>query len=118
MDNNTILTEAEITPKEETKAVPEFDADENAAIFINQAHKHFKKIGYEVANRKKRSVVRVLEAVLFEPFEAVELLGQEEKQLFDLCQKIMYHKGVLLKYSHEKFNKIKQGENSESTEKE
>lgn len=94
---------------DETKN-PEFDTDEMAAIFINQAHKQFKKLGYEIANRKKRSVVRVLEAVLFEPLEQVELLGKEEKQLFDLCQKVMYHKGILLKYAHEKFNKTKQGE--------
>lgn len=107
---NTILPEEVVGTAADATQNPVFDQDENAAIFINQAHKQFKKIGYEVANRKKRSVVRVLEAVLFEPFEEVELLGKEEQQLFDLCQKVMYHKGILLKYAHERFNKIKQGE--------
>lgn len=105
--SNNIISE-KTTQEKQTN--PEFDQDEMSAIFINQAHKQFKKIGYEVANRKKRAAVRVLEAVLFEPLEKVELLGIEEKQLFDLCQKVMYHKGILLKYAHERINKIKQGE--------
>lgn len=109
MSNNNTLSE---TPSETQQ--PQSDPVEDSAFFINQAHTNFKQLSYGLADRKKRSVARVLEAVLFEPLEQVELFGKEEKQLFDICQQIMYHKGTVLKYAYEKAaEKVKKGEVNE-----
>jgi hypothetical protein len=110
LQNSTIID----NPVEETKT--ELDQDEVSAIFINQSHKQFKQLAYGLADRKKRAVARVLEAVLFEPLEKVDLIGQSEEELFELCQKIMYHKGTVLKYAFERMEKIKKGELNEQEE--
>jgi len=103
MDNNRILSE--VTPQTQKKV----DETEEAAFFINQAHKEFRNLAYGVA-RKKNSVARVLEAVLFEPLEEVKLQGKAEEQLFAFCQEIMQNKGKVLRYAFERAEKIKKGE--------
>lgn len=115
-NNNTILAEgllqaAEATPEQVNDPV------EESALFINAAHTQFKKIAYALAKRKKNSVARVLQAVLFEPLEKVELQGKEEEQLFDICQQVMQHKGVVLNYAFARMESIKKGELNEQQEK-
>ena len=92
------------------------DPTENAAYFINAAHKEFKKLAYALADRKKHSVSRVLEAVLFEPLEKVELLGKQEQELFAICQQVMYNKGIVLEYAFKRMEELKKGELNESKE--
>jgi hypothetical protein len=95
----------------------QLDPVEASAYFIHEAHKEFRRLSFSLANKKKHSVSRVLEAVLFEPLEGIELLGKGEQELFDICQEIMYHKGVVLKYAADRAaNKLK-GESSEQKEK-
>jgi hypothetical protein len=64
--------------------------------------KVFRKQVYKLAERKKRAPARVLEAFLFRPLEEVELIGKEEKNLFDLCSTIMYHKIKIVEYAQQK----------------
>ena len=102
-NNNTILSEVAPAPAApEKEADPVLDEVEQSALFINQAAKKFRSIGYNLAQRKKRAAIRVLEAVLFEPLEEVKLSGKEEQELFDLCQAVMYHKGKVLNYAFER----------------
>ena len=61
----------------------------------------FRKEVYKLAKRKKRAPVRVLEALLFQPFEQVELSGAEERNLLDLCGQILYHKAKIAEYAEE-----------------
>lgn len=106
--NNTLLPDDVGTQPTQEQEPVKFDQDEASAIFINQSHKQFRKLVYEMANRKKRSVSRVLEAVLFEPLEEVQLHGKEEEQLLDLCLKIMYHKSVIFDYAQKQIEKKKE----------
>jgi hypothetical protein len=114
----TEVLEAKDQLKAQGEAQPEekIDPTEEAAYFINEAHKAFKKLSYALADRKRHSMSRVLEAVLFEPLEEVELFGKEEKEMLDLCNQILYNKGVVLRYAYERIESKKQGENNESTE--
>jgi len=97
------------------EAKPEaLDEYEQSAAYIYHLSKAFRQIGYKLADRKKRSPIRVLEAVLFEPLEAVELVGQEEKDLFAICQEVLYHKNKLVEYMlTRKENKEKLNESEE-----
>jgi hypothetical protein len=98
----------------ETSINEPIDEHEDAAYFINQAHSEFKKLAYALADRKKHSVSRVLEAVLFEPLERVSLFGKHEQELFAICQQIMYNKGKVLEYAFNKhMETIKKGETNE-----
>lgn len=92
---------------EETKpeVKEELTEEDKAAMFLYQASRDFKNIVSSLANRKKKSVGRVLEAVLFEPLERVDLLGKDEKELFAICQQIMYNKGKILKYTMDQMEK-------------
>lgn len=102
-DVDGLLKEAQVTDDEQ-----ELDSEEASAYFIHVAHEQFRDLAYKLANRKKRSLARVLEAVLFEPLEKIELSGPAEKELFELCQQIMYNKGVVLNYSFKRFqDKVK-----------
>lgn len=92
MNPNSIMT------KEDVEQL-EVDKYEESARFIHTLHATFKKMGYALADRKKRAVVRVLEAVMFEPLEKVELIGREEKDLFAICHQIMYHKNKVAEYA-------------------
>ena len=89
---NNLLTEEDIEKAE-------VDMYEQSARFIKTLHATFRKMGYSLADRKKRSAVRVLEAMLFEPLEKVELSGQAEKDLFAICHQIMYHKNKVAEYA-------------------
>lgn len=113
---STILEDSELSKAKEENDTNKLDQDEISAVFVNQAHKEFKQLAYGLADRKKRAVARVLEAVLFEPLEAVELIGQPEKELFELCQKVMYHKGVVLNYAFKRMEELKKGELNEQEE--
>jgi len=109
-DTNTILPPAEeVDKKEET-----IDPIEEAAFFINMAHKQFRKLAFALADRKRHSVSRVLEAVLFEPLEQVKLQGKHEEELFAICQQIMYNKGKVLQYAFKQIDdKQLQGDTNE-----
>lgn len=113
-NNNTIMNEV---PSNGVGGPKKGDVDpvEASAFFIHQSHKDFRKLLYELS-RKKKAAPRVLEAVLFEPLEKIELNGQLEKDLFELCQKIMYHKGVVMRYSFERASKKIKGEINEQEE--
>lgn len=111
--NNTIL-EAPVEAQDDDKTVV-LDKDEEAAYFLHLAHKEFRL--RVLAGRKKQTVSRILEAVLFEPFEKVQLFGKEEEDLFALCNKVMYAKDVVFKYAQKRAEELKKGETSEQTEK-
>lgn len=103
-NNNKILTE-----KDKEKLA--YDLVEESGIFINRTHAIFRRLGYSLTKRKRKAVVRVLEAFLFEPLETVELQGKEEKELLDLCYQIMYHKNKLAAYAVER--KLNKEQNNE-----
>lgn len=105
------MSEEQLELKEENP-VEELDTDEQAARIFNLAHKNFKKLTYPLAERKRKALGRVLEAVLFEPLEAVELHGVEEKRLFDLCKEILYNKGIIIQFALKQKEK-EQGEQNE-----
>lgn len=106
MSNEILKPQVEVPESQEEELQDEY---ENSAIFLMEASDRFRKLTYALADRKKRAVTRVLEAVLFEPLEEVELVGKEEKQLFDICQAIMYHKGKMLEYAVKRTELKKQG---------
>lgn len=99
--NNTVLTQ-------EDHEAAEYKRVEESAQFIHLLHSRFRKMGYALSNRKKRALTRVLEAVLFEPLHEIKLDGKAEKDLFDICQQVLYHKDVLKSYAIEQ--KIKEEE--------
>lgn len=115
MSNNTLLTDQELETAAQGDDHKPLDPDEAAAYFVHEAHTQFRKLCYALAERKKRSVSRVLEAVIFEPLEKVELFGNEEQELFALCQQIMYNKGVVLQFAMKRFeDKVKKEEGEQA----
>lgn len=107
-------------PKEsKVEETPEIDEYEQSAAFIHHYHKVFRRIGYDLANRKKKAPIRVLEALLFNPLHDVELLGKAELDLLKLSGQVLYHKGKLMEYAEkrkqEKTNNT-QGVNNEQSE--
>lgn len=104
------VAEEPVVEKQEEKS--QIDEYEQSAIFIKHYAKMFKKMGYDLANRKKRSPIRVLEALLFNPLEDVKLYGKAENDLLQLSSQILYHKGKLMEYA-EKRKLEKQGETNE-----
>ena len=100
--NNTVLTQSDVDKAD-------YDRVEESAQFIHLLYTRFRKMGYALSNRKKRALARVLEAVLFEPLHEIKLDGKAEKDLFDICQQVLYHKDVLKSYAIEQ--KIKEEEN-------
>jgi hypothetical protein len=112
MEDNILKIALEAKEQMVNEKVPEvqpepLDEDEQAAMFLNSAHKDFRRVAFALADRKKHSVSRVLEAVLFEPLEEVKLQGKAEKELFDLCKKIMYAKGKVLTYAYNRIQESK-----------
>jgi hypothetical protein len=105
-NNNTILEEPKEVPVDDDKKP--IDEVEAAAYFINQAHTEFRRLAFALADRKKHSVSRVLEAVLFEPLEKIELLGKHEQELFEICQQVMYNKGKVLQYAFKRIEDKKE----------
>ena len=55
----------------------------------------FKQTAPSLAARKKNSLVRVLEALIFGEFEEIELKGKEEKKLLDICLNVVQTKGTM-----------------------
>jgi len=92
---NSVMTEEDV---EKAK----LDKVEESALQIKALAGTFRQMGYSLSNRKKRAVVRVLEAVLFEPLEDVQLMGKAEKDLLAICNQIMYHKNKLAAYAVER----------------
>lgn len=104
--NNTIMTE------DDRKEI-ETDKYEESALIFNALHGQFRQIGYQLAKRKKKAPIRVLEAILFMPLEEVSLVGAEEKELFDLCHKIMYHKNKITEYAITRKMELEKESNNE-----
>lgn len=112
LNDLSVIKEASVKVTEEQSKIleklddnTELTEEDKAAMFLYQASRDFKNIVSTLANRKKKSVGRVLEAVLFEPLERVDLLGKDEKELFAICQQIMYNKGKILKYTMDQMEK-------------
>ena len=72
-------------------AADEFDEYEQASIMFADMSKQFRKMGYALAERKKKSAIRVLEAFIFSPLEDVKLEGQAEKELLDICNSCLLY---------------------------
>jgi len=102
-ENNTLIT----TQSQEQQEVDTF---EESAKFIKLLHGQFRSISYNLANRKKRGIARVLEAVMFEPLEDVKLLGKDEKELLDICNQIMYHKNKVTEFAIKRRMEAEKGE--------
>ena len=71
----------------------ELDEIEESSKTLALLYDTFKRLGYDLANRKKRAPIRVLESLLFGEFHDIELSGKGEKNLLDLCKQVVYHKG-------------------------
>lgn len=84
---------------EQTPEEAPLDEYEQSAVMFHSLSKHFRKMVYDLANRKKRAVPRVLEAFLFDPLEVVKLEGQAEENLLGLVRQIMYHKMKISEYA-------------------
>lgn len=111
---------------EEKKEELELSEVDQAFVAFNYFAGMFRKYSYSLSKRKKRSVARVLEALLFDPLQEelhedlkdrVVLQGKEEWQLFDICQQVLHNKAIVLK----ELEKIRQereklkGETNEQT---
>jgi len=55
----------------------------------------FEQQGTKLANRKKKSNMRVLKAILFETEETEKTFGKDEKFMLDICRDIMYHRQII-----------------------
>lgn len=97
MSNNTLVepkTERKIPDKKKS----ELDEYELSAQHISVLFSQFKKYGYDLANRKKRAPIRVLETFIFEGLHDTDLFGKDEKDLLALCKQAMYHKSKIVEY--------------------
>ena len=101
MSNDSPLLPDEAQSTEEVKKdeTNELDEYEQSAAFIHHYHKVFKRIGYNLAERKKKAPIRVLEALLFNPLHDTTLLGKAEQDLLKLSSQVLYHKGKLMEYA-------------------
>lgn len=104
---NDKLVEGMIPEETETKKQEaQVDEYEQSAQMFHILHSQFRKMGYSLANRKKRAAIRVLEAVLFRPLEDVKVVGKEEQELVDIALQVMYHKNKIAEYAvKQKMNK-------------
>lgn len=98
MTNNTIINEEPIEAGEENKAADQLDEYEESAQYLQILFTQFRTYGYELAKRKKKAPIRVLESFIFGGLHDMELCGKEEKELLDLCKQAMYHKNKLVEY--------------------
>ena len=108
-NNNTLLTE-------ETIEQAQYDKVEESAQYLKVMSTQFKRAAYALGDRKKRSLARVLEAVLFEPLEEVKLYGAEEQKMLDLCKQILYHKNTVSAYALERHMKDEENKQENSNE--
>lgn len=91
----------------------EDQAEKSAATFYHM-HQNFKRIGYQLAERKKKSPIRILEAFLFEPLHEVKVYGKEEQLLLDMARELMYHKNKIMEYGLQKLQKEKEETNGKN----
>lgn len=110
MSNNTLMPEEELAPKKDEEAG--LDEYEQSAQYLNILFNQFRIYGYDLANRKKKAPIRVLEAFLFGGLHDVELIGKDEKELLALSQQVVYHKNKLAEYVLIKQEKEKNNEQS------
>jgi hypothetical protein len=108
-EDNTFLTKEDVEQNQ-------IDKYEQSARFIKTLHAKFRGLGYDLAQRKKRAPIRVLEAILFEPLEEIELNGKIEKDLFAICQQIMYHKNKIVEYAIQRKQEAEKEQENESKE--
>jgi hypothetical protein len=97
--------------------IAEVDEVEQSAKALRFIYSNFRKLGYDLVNRKKRAPIRVLESLVFGEFEDVELKGIAEKNLLDLCKQAVYHKNVIYNYTIER-ERAKEAELAKEKEKE
>ena len=100
MSGSHLIPETEEELKQEVEqAVDEMmsvDEIKASAGTLQILFQSFRKLGYKLADRKKKAPIRVLEALLFDGLEDVELTGKEEENLLDISRQIMHHKEILL----------------------
>jgi len=94
--SNTIISDEDLKPNKDEEAG--LDEYEQSAQYLNILFNQFRTYGYELANRKKRAPIRVLEAFLFGGLHDTELNGKDEKELLALSQQVVYHKNKLAEY--------------------
>ena len=80
-----IQSEAQVTEEHFKNSLRELDA--LAVLFEQQGNK--------LANRKKRALLRVLKAILFETEDTEKTFGKDEKLMLDFCRGIMYHRQIV-----------------------
>ena len=107
-----VITNEGVTEKV-THKKEDYDEYEYSAMMFRGLYEKFKTMGYKLAERKKKAPIRVLEAFIFQPFEEVELVGQEEKNLLDICRQVMYHKMKVNEYALLKQEELNKEENED-----
>lgn len=65
-----------------------------------------------LADKKGKSIGRVLRKLVLEPFDeindkTINLLSNQERELYDYCKQIMYAKGVLVRNEINRMNQEK-----------
>lgn len=113
--DKAIKAKGDLDKKPTPKDIDEY---EQSAQYISVLFSQFKKFGYDLANRKKRSPIRVLEAFIFGGLHEVKLHGKDEKDLLALCQQVVYHKNNLVEYMLKRKKEQEQKELSNESDKE
>lgn len=68
----------------------------------------FQQTGEKLAARKKKALLRILGAILFETEETEKTFGKDEKQMLDFCRGIMHHRQIVEIYlMKEESNKLR-----------
>jgi len=94
---SNVIIDEEIKEEVKVEDTP-LDEYEASAQHLNIIFNQFRKYGYDLAKRKKKAPIRILEAFLFEGLHDVELIGEDEKEMLDLCRQVVYHKNKLVEY--------------------
>ena len=95
-NKNEIITQEKLPEK--LKEV-ELDQYEEAGAEFRLLYENFLRLGYALAQRKKRAPMRILAKVLFEPLEDIKLYGKTEQEFYALCTKVLYNKNKLAEYA-------------------
>lgn len=106
------LIGAKISNEEDPKPLEPVQSDvdvteghfKQSLLALDQLALHFEHLGTELANKKKKSNLRVLKAILFESEETEKTFGKKEEIMLDLCRKIMYHRQIVEIYLMKKEN--------------
>jgi hypothetical protein len=113
MSGSHLMPETEEELEQVAEEISQVDEIEELSKSLHLMYLSFKKLGYDLASRKKRAPIRVLEALLFGEFHNIELSGKGEQNLLDLCLRVVQTKGAL--YNKVVENKLKE-ENGETNE--